>query len=92
MKKIIKIFSNNHVIHSITDEGVVFSWGIDRNKTGILGLGYTYNQPSPLLNTNFANKKIKEISMSEKHAAAIDSKKFNKIFFSKSSNFYLGYW
>ena len=63
-------------MHSITDDGLVFSWGNDRDKTGILGLGYTYNQSTPLLNTNFANKKIKEISISEKHAAAIDSKYF----------------
>ncbi len=74
MKKIVKIYCNNQVAHSITEDGLVFSWGNDRDKTGILGLGYTYNQPTPLLNTNFANKKIKEISLSEKHAAAVDSK------------------
>lgn len=72
MKKIIKIFCNNQVVHSITEEGLVFSWGNDRDKTGILGLGYTYNQSFPLLNTNFTNKRITDISLSNKHAAAID--------------------
>jgi hypothetical protein len=70
-KKIVKIFCNNNVIHSISEEGRVFSWGYDRDKLGILALGFNYNQPSPMPNTNFSSK-IVEISLSEKHAAAID--------------------
>ena len=69
--KIIKIFCNNNVIHSISEGGSVFTWGIDREKFGILALGYNYSQSSPILNTNFCGK-IKEISLSEKHAAALD--------------------
>jgi alpha-tubulin suppressor-like RCC1 family protein len=80
-KKISKIFCNNQVMHSISDDGMVYSWGNDREKTGILGLGYTYNQATPLLNTNFANKKIVEISLSEKHAAAIDGKFYSRLIF-----------
>jgi alpha-tubulin suppressor-like RCC1 family protein len=71
-KKIIKIFCNELVIHSIADDGNVYSWGNDRYKTGILGLGTLYNQITPTINKNFNNKKIIDISMSEKHAAAID--------------------
>ncbi len=61
-------------MHSITDDGGVYSWGNDRDKFGILGLGYTYRQDSPILNTNFLNKRIVDISLSEKHGAALDSK------------------
>jgi alpha-tubulin suppressor-like RCC1 family protein len=60
-------------MHSISDDGQVYSWGNDREKYGTLGLGLNYNQPTPLLNGGFANKKIIDISMSEKHCAAIDS-------------------
>jgi hypothetical protein len=70
-KKIIKIFCSNNVIHSLSVEGIVFSWGVDREKLGLLALGYNYNQPSPIPNTNFTDKII-EISLSEKHAAATD--------------------
>ena len=66
------------MVHSIGDDGNVYSWGNDREKSGILALGFTYNQKTPLLNTNFANKKITQISLSEKHAAATDRKKINK--------------
>lgn len=72
-KKITKIYCNNHVMHSIADDGNVYSWGNDRDKTGILGLGFTYIQANPVLNTNFANKKIIDISLSEKHGVAMDS-------------------
>lgn len=68
-----KIACNNYVVHAISDEGQVFSWGNDREKLGVLGLGLTYNQQSPILNLNFSNKKIIDISLSEKHAAALDS-------------------
>jgi alpha-tubulin suppressor-like RCC1 family protein len=74
-KKIKKIVCNNDVIHSISEDGQVFSWGNDRNRTGLLALGLNYNQQSPVLNTNFSNRKIIDISLSEKHAAAVDSKK-----------------
>ena len=71
-------------MHSIADDGNVYSWGNDRERTGILGLGTCYQQATPMLNTNFMNRKILEISLSEKHAAAIDSKLFDKyLFFSK---------
>jgi alpha-tubulin suppressor-like RCC1 family protein len=59
-------------MHSISDDGLVYSWGNDRDRSGVLGLGFNYNQPTPLLNTNFANKRIIDISLSEKHCAAID--------------------
>jgi alpha-tubulin suppressor-like RCC1 family protein len=72
-KKIKKIVCNNDVIHSISEHGQVYSWGNDRDKTGLLGLGLNYNQNTPVLNTNFSNKKIIDISLSEKHAAALDS-------------------
>ncbi len=51
----------------------MYSWGEDYDQTGILGLGSTYLQETPILNTNFYGKKIVEISLSDKHAAAIDS-------------------
>jgi hypothetical protein len=37
-------------------------------------MGLNYNQSSPCLNFNFSNKKIIDISLSEKHCAALDSK------------------
>lgn len=52
----------------------MFSWGIDRDKTGILGLGENYFQPIPVLNNNFKDNKIMIISISEKHACAIDNR------------------
>ena len=76
-KKIIKIICNNNVIHSISDDGQVYSWGNDRDKYGTLGLGLNYNQQTPILNTNFSNKRIIDISISEKHCAALDG--INKI-------------
>ncbi len=75
-KKIKKIVCNNDVIHSISEDGQVYSWGNDRDRTGLLGLGLNYSQPSPVLNTNFTNKKIIDISLSDKHAAAVDSNNF----------------
>ena len=68
-----KLYCNDSVIHSIADDGLIYSWGNDREKTGILGLGFNYNQQKPILNTNFAGKKIIDMSLSQKHAAAIDS-------------------
>lgn len=72
-----KIACNNFVVHAVSDDGQVYSWGNDREKNGVLGLGLNYNQPSPILNLNFSNRKIIDISLSEKHAAALDSKRFN---------------
>lgn len=62
------------VIHAVSDDGQVYSWGNDREKHGVLGLGLNYNQQTPILNLNFSNKKIIDISLSEKHAVALDSK------------------
>ena len=64
------LITNNNL-----DDGNVYSWGEDINKTGILGLGTNYNQSKPIINNFFINKKISTISISEKHACAIDSKK-----------------
>jgi alpha-tubulin suppressor-like RCC1 family protein len=63
-------------MHSVSDDGNVYSWGTDREKSGILGLGTIYIQHSPILNPNFNNRKIIEISLSEKHAAAMDSNSY----------------
>ena len=76
--KIKKIYCNHSVVHGISDDGNIFSWGEDINKIGILGLGMIYNQSKPLLNKFFINKKITSISMSENHACAIDSTFFLK--------------
>lgn len=62
------------MVHAISDEGFVYSWGNDRENYGTLGMGLNYSQASPCLNLNFSNKKIIDISMSEKHCAALDSK------------------
>lgn len=59
-------------MHSIGEDGNVYSWGNDKERSGILGLGSCYQQATPILNTNFLNRKITEISLSEKHGAAID--------------------
>jgi hypothetical protein len=37
-------------------------------------MGLNYSQNSPSLNLNFSNKKIIDISLSEKHCVALDSK------------------
>ncbi len=72
IKKISKIFCNKVVIHAITDEGTVFSWGNDKERTGVLALGQCYQQATPVLNSNFLNKRVTQISLSEKHGTAID--------------------
>lgn len=51
---------------------MVYSWGNDINQTGILALGNTYYQSTPVLNNNFINKKIIDISISEQHGVALD--------------------
>ena len=61
-------------MHSIADDGNVYSWGNDKEKTGILGLGSCYMQATPLLNTYFVNRKIIDISLSERHGVATDGK------------------
>ena len=61
-------------MHSIADDGNVYSWGTDRERTGLLGLGSCYRQAKPVLNTYFQNRKIIDISLSDKHGAAIDGK------------------
>ena len=72
-KKVSKIFCNNQICHIITDEGLIYSWGNDREKYGILGLGNNYNITLPTLNTNFfLKKRIIDFSLSEKHCVALD--------------------
>ena len=72
-KKVSKIFCNNQICHIITDEGLIYSWGNDREKYGILGLGNNYNVTLPTLNTNFfLKKRIIDFSLSEKHCVALD--------------------
>jgi hypothetical protein len=44
-------------------------------------MGLNYSQGSPSLNQNFSNKKIIDISLSEKHCAALDSKFTNIIIY-----------
>ena len=60
------------MVHALTDEGNLYSWGCDIDKSGVLGLAHIYNQEKPLLNPNF-KKKLLNVSISEKHGAAIDS-------------------
>lgn len=72
MKKVSKIFCNINICHVITEEGNVYSWGNDREKYGVLGMGDGYYFTSPVLNKNFGGKKIIDLSIGEKHAAAID--------------------
>ena len=72
-KKVSKIFCNNQICHIITDEGLIYSWGNDREKYGVLGLGNNYNIILPTLNTNFyLKKRIIDFSLSEKHCVALD--------------------
>ena len=71
-KKVAKIYCNNQICHTITEEGLIFSWGNDREKYGILGLGNNYIITSPTLNENLLKKKIINLSLSEKHCAALD--------------------
>ena len=72
VKKVAKIFCNINVCHVITEEGTVYSWGNDREKYGTLAMGNNYYITSPTLNNNFDGKKILDLSIGEKHAAAID--------------------
>ena len=67
-KKVSKIFCNNQICHIITDEGLIYSWGNDREKYGVLGLGNNYNIILPTLNTNFyIKKRIIDIYLFYKH-------------------------
>jgi hypothetical protein len=59
-------------VHAIAEDGYIYSWGEDTNKTGILGLGKIYNQTRPHLNDNLLNKRITSVSMSGKHVCAVD--------------------
>lgn len=71
-KKVSKIYCNTQICHIITEEGQVYSWGNDREKYGILAMGDNYYISSPILNSNFIGKRIIDLSISEKHGAAID--------------------
>ena len=61
------------VIHAITQNGEVFSWGEDTQNYGILGMGKILTQSKPVKNTNF-RQKIYDIALGEKHCFAVDSK------------------
>lgn len=64
------------------------AWGRDPNNFGILGLGKITNQPTPIIVPNMSEirfilkkeflicNRLKSISISKKHGAAIDSSKF----------------
>ena len=71
--KIRKICCNNYVVHAISEKGKVYSWGNDLDKSGILGLGNIFIKESPIINMNFNNHWIINMSISEKHGAALDS-------------------
>jgi hypothetical protein len=66
----------------------VFTWGDDKERYGTLGLANEYHQPKPIINKNFENIKIADISLSEKFGCALDSKILNKN--SKPSRIYMG--
>ncbi len=70
--KIKKIVSNNTVIHSISKEGKVFSWGNDLCHSGVLALGNTFHTDQPTFNSFFTSQII-DLSLSQKHGGAIDS-------------------
>ena len=66
--KFCKIYLNSTLTMGVTYNGSIFVWG--DNKDGLLGLGYNVtdvDSPTELLNN------IKELSISETHAVAIDS-------------------
>lgn len=56
----------------ITEGGLVYSWGNDIENTGLLAMNSLNSQPSPIRNHYFSDKKIESISISDKHAIAID--------------------
>ena len=72
------ISCNDYVIHAVTQNGQLFSWGSDRFRTGVLGLGKSINEAeNPILVQFNGNRRenvhIKLISTGESHAGAIDS-------------------
>lgn len=78
-KKITQILCNKICILALSgiyllkEDGKLYSWGDDtENQTGLLGLGDIYYQQSPVLNPEFINYHLTNISLSNKHACAFD--------------------
>jgi alpha-tubulin suppressor-like RCC1 family protein len=68
--------SSSQVIYfpNSLDEGTLYSWGNDLdNKYGVLGLGNTFKALRPFPNSSLFDYMIKNVSISETHASAVDS-------------------
>ena len=71
--KITKIACNTDVCHAITEEGVVFSWGNDSQRKGLLALGEgVFTIKTPKYNNFLSSVRIKDISLSETHGCAVE--------------------
>ncbi len=68
-----KLVCNDKIVHLLTKEGKLFSFGEDSQKIGCLGLGGVTSVSSPQLNPNLANCALVEIEMSESHCCCLDS-------------------
>lgn len=58
----------------LTNDGMVYSFGLDSGHVGILGLGEIYETQVPKPLDNLVDFTIKSISMSENHACATDQR------------------
>lgn len=74
-KTVKKLVCNDKVVHFITSDGRLYSFGEDTEKLGYLGLGGLISVSSPYLNPNLSNCNLIDISISETHFSCVDSKK-----------------
>ncbi len=72
-----KLVCNDTVVHFISNESRLYSFGSDFNKLGLLGLGEVISISSPQINPNLANSSMIDISVSQTHFCCVDSKIFN---------------
>ncbi len=69
----LKIACNDTVAHVVAEDGTLFSWGIDHNETGILGLGEgIFKAETPVPNQYLLEYRITSVSVGRGHAAAVD--------------------
>ena len=74
-KKIKLICCNTNICHAITENLNVFSWGIDYDRFGLLGMGKKYQNKIPVFNKNLSKLNISYISMGENHCVGMDYKR-----------------
>jgi alpha-tubulin suppressor-like RCC1 family protein len=74
-KKIKLICCNTNICHAITENLNVFSWGIDYERFGLLGMGKKYQNKIPVFNKNLSKLNISYISMGENHCVGMDYKR-----------------